>query len=76
MSTIVSRLDLTEIFCDLDDLCSRWERMWQATPQLPSITSERRSKSRMHISEVMTIAIAFDGSGYRTFKDFLVVLNR
>lgn len=70
MSTIVSRLDLTEIFCALDDFCSTWERMWQATPQLPSITCERRSKSRMHISEVMTIAIAFHGSGYRTFKDF------
>jgi hypothetical protein len=49
----------------------------EQVPQLPSMTGERRSKSRMHLSEVMTIAlakltegIAFHGSGYRTFKEF------
>ncbi|MEH1837173.1 MAG: hypothetical protein V7L20_00020 [Nostoc sp.] len=42
------------------------------------MTGERRSTSRMHLSEVMTIAMAsptpranaFHGSGYRTFKEF------
>ncbi|YAG15418.1 hypothetical protein NSTC745_04782 [Nostoc sp. DSM 114161] len=70
MSTIVSRLDVTQIFCDVDDLCSSWERMWEQIPQVPSMTGERRSTSRMHLSEVMTIANAFHGSGYRTFKEF------
>lgn len=70
MESIVSRLDVTQIFCDVDDFCSSWERLWQQVPQLPSMTEERRSKSRMHLSEVMTIAIAFHGSGYRTFKEF------
>jgi hypothetical protein len=70
MSNIVSRLDITQIFCDVDDLCNQWERLWQQVPQLPSLKGERRSKSRMHISEVMTIAIAFHGSGYKTFKEF------
>ncbi|MEH2173363.1 MAG: hypothetical protein V7K45_10910 [Nostoc sp.] len=70
MSTIVSRLDVTQIFCDVDDFCSSWERMWEQVPQLPSMIGERRSTSRMHLSEVMTIAIAFHGSGYRTFKEF------
>ncbi len=70
MSTILSRLDVTQIFCDVDDFCSSWERMWEQVPQLPSMTGERRSTSRMHLSEVMTIAIAFHGSGYRTFKEF------
>ncbi|MEH1908514.1 MAG: hypothetical protein V7L05_26880 [Nostoc sp.] len=77
MESIVSRLDVTQIFCDVDDFCSSWERMWQQVPQLPSMTGERRSTSRMHLSEVMTIAlakltegIAFHGSGYRTFKEF------
>jgi Transposase DDE domain len=70
MSTIVSRLDITQIFCDIDDFCNQWESLWQQVPQLPSTTGERRSKSRMHLSEVMTIAIAFHGSGYKTFKEF------
>jgi hypothetical protein len=37
---------------------------------LPSMTGEKKSRSRMSQSEVMTIVIAFNGSGFRTFKDF------
>jgi hypothetical protein len=71
MSTIVSRLDVTQIFCDVDDFCSSWERMWEQVPQLPSMIGERRSTYSMHLSEVMTITIAFHGSGYRTNKRVL-----
>jgi len=70
MSTIVSRLDITQIFCEVDDFFKKWENLWQQVPQLPSMTGERTIRSRMSLSEVMTIAIAFHGSGYRTFKDF------
>jgi hypothetical protein len=67
---IVSHLDLTEIFCDVDDFCQRFEQLRQQVPQLPSMLGEQRSRSRMHLSEVMTIVIAFHGSGAKTFKDF------
>jgi hypothetical protein len=67
---IVSHLDLTEIFCDVDDFCQRFEQFRQQVPQLPSMLGEQRSRSRMHLSEVMTIVIAFHGSGAKTFKDF------
>ncbi|WP_242056423.1 MULTISPECIES: hypothetical protein [unclassified Nostoc] len=70
MSTIVSRLDITQIFWDVDDFCNQWENLWQQIPQLPSTAGERRSQSRMCLSEVMTIVIAFHGSGYKTFKEF------
>lgn len=70
MSPIVSRLDVTQIFCQVDDFCQSFERMWQQHPQLPSMPGERRSHSRMSLSEVMTIVIAFHGSGFRTFKEF------
>jgi hypothetical protein len=70
MELIVSHLDVTQIFCDVDDFCQRFEQLWQQQPQLPSISGEKRSRSRVHLSEVMTIVIAFHGSGYRTFKDF------
>lgn len=70
MDSIVSRLDLTQIFCDVDDFCQQWEQLWKQQPQLPSMLGEKRSRSRMHMSEIITIVIAFHGSGARTFKDF------
>ncbi|HLP87041.1 MAG TPA: IS982 family transposase [Nostocaceae cyanobacterium] len=63
-------MDVTQIFCDVDDFCNTWEKMWEQVPQLPRVKGERRSSSRMHLSEVMTIMIAFHGSGYKTFKEF------
>ncbi len=70
MSQIVSRLDITSIFCDVDDFCQFFERQWKQQPQLPSMPGERRFRSRMSLSEIMTIAIAFHGSGFRIFKEF------
>ncbi len=70
MESIVSRLDVTAIFCDVDDFCQTIEQAWSQQPQLPSMPGERRSGSRMRLSEVMTILIAVHGSGARTFKDF------
>ncbi|MEA5503066.1 hypothetical protein VB735_08100 [Halotia wernerae UHCC 0503] len=48
MSTIVSRLDIEQIFCDVDDFCNQWENLWQQVPQLPSTKGERRSTYSMH----------------------------
>lgn len=59
MESIVSRLDVSQIFCDVDDFYKQWKSIWQQVPQLPSMMGERRSKSRMHISEMMRIVIAF-----------------
>ena len=67
---MASRLDITQIFCDLDDFYLQWSRLWHEQKQLPSIPQEKRCRSRMSLSEVMTIAIAFHGSGFRTFKEF------
>jgi len=62
MSTIVSRLDIAQIFCDVDDFCKKWENLWQQVPQLLFMTGERTIRSQMSLSEVMTIAIGFHGS--------------
>jgi Transposase DDE domain len=70
MTDIISRLDITQIFSDVDDFCQMWEKCSEQIPQLSSKNSERPIKSRMQQSEVMTIMIAFQCSGYRTFKDF------
>jgi hypothetical protein len=65
-----SRLDVTQIFWEVDDFCRMFERQWQDQPQLPSMSGEKLCRSRLSRSEVMTLVIAFHGSGYRTFKDF------
>ena len=70
MEPIVSRLDVTAIFCDVDDFCQWFEQVWSHQPQLPSMPKEKRSRSRLRLSEMMTIIIAFHASGARTFKDF------
>ncbi len=67
---INSRLELTEIFCDVDDFYQTFERYWQKQPQLTATTGEKLSRSRLSLREVITIAIAFHGSGFRTFKEF------
>lgn len=71
MSLSLARLDLTQIFCDVDDFYREFERLCErAIPRLPCDGEAKRYQSRLSISEVMTIVIAFHGSGYRTFKDF------
>ncbi|MBW4504388.1 MAG: hypothetical protein KME57_33745 [Scytonema hyalinum WJT4-NPBG1] len=45
MKIIVSRLDVTQIFCDVDDFYQQWEIIWQQVRQLPSMRDERRSTS-------------------------------
>ena len=67
---MASRLDITQIFWDVDDFCLQWSRIWRTQKQLPSMPNEKRCRSRMTLSEVMTIVIAFHGSGFRTFKEF------
>lgn len=64
MEPIVSRLDVTAIFYDVDDFCQQLEQAWANQPQLPSMPGEKRSGSRLRLSEVMTIVIAFHGKRY------------
>jgi hypothetical protein len=70
MDGIISRLDIAHIFWELDDFCQQLEHHWQDQEHLPSMSGERRSQSRLSLSEVMTIVIAFHGSGFRTFEEF------
>ena len=70
MINIVSRLDKTQVFCDVDDFYQDFERNYQK--QLKLSTNDRRKpcQSNLCLSEVMTIVILFHGSGYKTFKEF------
>jgi hypothetical protein len=71
MSLSLARLDVTQIFCDVDDFYREFEQHCERDmAQLPCDGQPKGYQSRLSISEVMTIIIAFHGSGYRTFKDF------
>ena len=71
MSISLARLDLTQIFCDVDDFYRDFERHCERDiHRLPWDGHSKSYQSRLSISEVMTIVIAFHGSGYRTFKGF------
>ena len=63
----VSRLDVTQVFCEVDNFCRAFEQQCLHHLQLPSMPGERLSQSRLSRREVMTIVIAFQGSGYRTY---------
>jgi hypothetical protein len=67
---IKSRLDITRIFFEVDDFYQTVEKHWQQQPLLTASCGERLCRSRLSRSEVITIVIAFHGSGYRTFKEF------
>ena len=60
---------IVEIFCEVDDFCK--EVMQNQTLRLlPNPDRKRCRKSRLSISEIITILILFQLSHYRTFKDF------
>jgi uncharacterized protein YciW len=73
MDTLVSRLDIARLFCELDDFYQQFEHGWQHQAQLPSMPGERRSHSRLSLSEVMTIAVPFTALVFAPSKSFTPV---
>nr|CAD5940554.1 Similar to tr/Q8YZ89/Q8YZ89 [Planktothrix pseudagardhii] len=70
MESRASHLDITAIFCDVDDFCQIFEPLLEQM-LLPEVSGQTRQKTRMTLSEIMTILIGFHGSRYRTFKAFI-----
>lgn len=62
-------MSLVETFCSVDDFCLYFEPRWECI-QLQSGLRQRRRKSQLSLSEVMTIVIHFHQSGYRNFKTY------
>lgn len=62
-------MDIVALFCDVDDFCQQFVPQWHHQ-LLASGDRHRQRASRLYVSEVMTIVISFQQSGYRTFKDF------
>ncbi len=49
MTDIVSRLDLTQIFSEVDDLSRTFEQHWQQQPLLRATCGERLCRSRREL---------------------------
>lgn len=62
-------MELEKLFCEVDDFCSYFEKIWQQE-LLPTSERKRHKKSNLCLSEVMTIIIYFHQSSYRNFKDY------
>jgi hypothetical protein len=62
-------MSLLELFCDVDDFCQaflpKWHRQLLAEGQI-----QRERKTRLSLSEMMTIVIYFHQSHYRDFKAY------
>ena len=62
-------LSILELFCSVDAFWQRFAPQWERE-LVASGRRHRRRATRLHPSEIMTIAILFQQSGYRTFKAF------
>ena len=61
--------DFTTLFVNVDDCWKAFEKIY-AKHLIEDGTRKRNRQNKLSISEIMTILIAFQTSGYRTFKDF------
>ena len=59
-------MDITILFCEIDDFCQVFEPEFNSH-LLEDGKRKRLRKKTLALSEVMTIIIEFQRSGYRTF---------
>ena len=62
-------MSLLHIFCDVDDFMFIFDK-WFKSHVLSQAPSTRGRKASLSMSEVMTIIIYFQQSGYREFKKY------
>ena len=62
-------LSLTELFCDVDDVCQDFMPKWE-TRLLEEGQRKRCRSSRLSMSEMITLMMHFHQSHYRNFKAY------
>ena len=62
-------MEILPVFCDIDDFCRQFLPAWQGRA-LAAPGLHRRRQTRLCLSEIMTIIVAFHLSGYRHFKAY------
>ena len=64
-----SSMDIVTLFCRIDDFCQHFEPVFKQK-LLAEKPRQRVRAERMSLSEVMTIIVYFQTSGYRNFKQY------
>lgn len=67
---MIDKIMLVELFCYVDDFCKEFEPAWQR--QL--IGEKIQASNRLTMSEILTILIWFQTSGWGCFKNFYLYL--
>ena len=62
-------MSILDLYCSLDAFWQRFAPLWERE-LLASGQCRRRRATRLHPSEILTILVLFQQSGYRTFKGF------
>jgi hypothetical protein len=62
-------MSILDLYCSVDEFWQRFAPAWERE-LLASGQRRRRRATRLHPSEIMTLVILFQPSGYRTFKAF------
>lgn len=65
---MIDHLKITEIFCLVDEFCQEYDELVDKH----LLGNKAKRPSTMSMSEVITIAIIFHLSGFRTFKHFYI----
>jgi len=65
----MDELDLTELYCIVDDFSKEFQQRVSDHVLIGNATKRSR---RMSMGEVLTIILAFQNSGFRSFKDFYI----
>ncbi|EKR91869.1 hypothetical protein LEP1GSC163_3582 [Leptospira santarosai str. CBC379] len=63
-------MDLTSIFCAIDDYCTKQKINWNGKILSP-VAGKRNRKFQLSLSEVATIVVYFHLSHYRNLKIFI-----
>jgi hypothetical protein len=64
-------MSILELYCSVDEFWQHFAPAWERE-LLATGAQRRRRATRLHPSEIMTIAIFFQQSHYRTFKAFYI----
>jgi len=72
IGTMCLKMDLTALFCDVDDFVSKKEMSTVQPKVIGKNKTQRIRACALSDSEIMTIIIAYHQSGYRNFKAFYI----
>lgn len=68
---MIKQINLLDLFCYVDDFCKEFEPQWHQ-----NALGKKGIKCDLSMSEVLTILILFQFSGFKTFKYFYAFLQQ